>query len=453
MRTRGFLYFCLLLVVVPASLILPACGDRRRGARMVAPAVAMPEVAPARPRELSPLPKRPLSPRLERLRARAAEQATRGRGLGWLGPVAEMTELSGWEYGARTREISDALLTEDLKVLSRLAAAGGMLPEGTDLAALAASFTAATASATYSPLDKRVLVVSHNTERDDERTTALLTHEYVHALQDQHFDLLKLMLSRPFDFDRSEALFALVEGDAMSVERRSQGGEAFARLSPEEMARREDERYAPYRRGIGALFPPLLTETFIFRYRDGLRFVEALKRARPAVGADQIFRRPPRSTEQVLHPSKYLSDEAPREVSLAAEALNGAGWQLMADTPLGEIGVRGVLMAGASAEEARRAAAGWGGDRAFLFEREGRPPLFIWKTLWDTPTDAGEFFRAYASLRRKGGPAAGTAEGERQLSWSDGGIETHIRLEGDGVIIVRGAQGEAGQALTAASAR
>jgi hypothetical protein len=414
----------------------------------------MPEVAPVRPRELAPLPKRPLPPRLERLRARAAERAARGRGLAWLGPTAEMTELTGWEYGARTKEISDALLTEDLKVLSRLAASGGMLPEGTDLASLAASFTAATASATYSPLDKRVLIVSNNTERDDERTMALLTHEYVHALQDQHFDLLGLMLSRPFDFDRSEALFALVEGDAMSVERRSQGGDTFARLSPDEMARREDERYAPYRRGIGALFPPLLTETFIFRYRDGLRFVETLRRARPAVGPDQIFRRPPRSSEQVLHPEKYLADEAPREVPLAADALAREGWRLVAATPLGEVGVRGVLMAGVGAEDARRAAAGWGGDRAFLFEREGGPSLFVWKTLWDTPADAREFFRTYASPRGKSrGAASGPAEGETQFGWSDGSVKTLVRLEGDGVIVVRGAEGEVEKALAAARAR
>jgi hypothetical protein len=403
----------------------------------------MTETATAtRPRELSPLPNRALSPRLERLRGRAAAQAARGRGLSWVGPVVAMTELNGWEYGARTKEISDALLTEDLKAMSRLATAGGMLPEGTDLASLAASFTAATASATYSPLDKRVLVVSNDSERDDERTTALLTHEYVHALQDQHFDLLGLMLARPFDFDRTEALFALVEGDATSVERRTRGGEQFARLSPEEIARREDERYAPYRRGIGAFFPPLLTETFIFRYRDGLRFVETLRRARPGVSADQLFRRPPRSTEQVLHPEKYLADEAPREVALAGDALAAEGWRLTATTSLGEVGVRGVLLAGVRAEESRRAAAGWGGDRAFLFEREGRPSLFVWKTLWDTPADAREFFRAYATLRGKGGASGGLAEGEARLLWREGGVETEARLDGESVVVVRGEAGE-----------
>jgi hypothetical protein len=87
------------------------------------------------------------------------EAASRTRGLEWRGEVG-MTELSGWEYGTRTKEIADVLGTDDLKALSRLAVAGGMLPEGTDLASLAVSFTAATAGATYSPLDKQVLLVS-----------------------------------------------------------------------------------------------------------------------------------------------------------------------------------------------------------------------------------------------------------------------------------------------------
>lgn len=451
MRTRGIIQTGFIFAVCLSLLAAAGCADKRGRTRGAAPAVAL--VDPPRPAPaLTPLPDRPLSRRLELLRARAAEQASRGRGLAWLAPVG-MTELTGWEYGTRTRELSDALVTEDLKALSRLAVAGGLLPEGTDLAALATSFTAATASAAYSPLDKRVLVVQNGPKADEARTTALLTHEYVHALQDQHFDLLGMMTARPFDFDRTEALFALVEGDAVSVERRAQGGEAFARLSPEEIARREDERYAPYREGIGALFPPLLTETFVFRYRDGLRFVEALRRAKPAVGADQIFRRPPRSSEQVLHPEKYLTDEPPREVALGADGPAGDGWRLAAETSLGEIGARGLLLSGLGAEEARRAASGWGGDRAFLFERAGGGPLFVWKTVWDTPAEAREFFRAYNTLRLKAGESEDAAGPTERRVWRDGNTATFVVLDGAGVYIARGARAEVEKLSGAATPR
>jgi hypothetical protein len=340
--------------------------------------------------------------------------------------------------------------TDDLKALGGLAVAGGMLPEGTDLAALAVSFTAATAGATYSPLDKQVLLVS---ERGGPRDTGLLTHEFVHALQDQHFDLLRMMLTRPFSFDREEAAFALVEGDAVSIERRVMRGEAWVRKPLEEVAREEDERFSSYRKGIGAFFPPLLTETFIFRYRDGLRFVETLRRTRPAVQLDEVFRRPPVSSEQVLHPEKYLAGETPREVETDVEGFADEGWRLTATTPLGEIGVRGLLMAGVTVEEARRAAAGWGGDRSFVFEREGRAPLFVWKTTWDTQRDAQEFFRAYNEMLRQRAASVGDASAGDERVWREGDSFTRVRLEGDAVTVVRGAEADSAEALRLAQGR
>src|SRR5918997_1269920 len=110
-----------------------------------------------------------------------------------------------------------------------------------------ALITAAMAGANYSPLDKQVLVVSESQKGVAKSPdTSLLTHEFVHALQDQHFDLLSMLLVRPFDFDRTEAAFALVEGDAMNVERRLQSGDAWARRSLEDIARQEEERFSPY---------------------------------------------------------------------------------------------------------------------------------------------------------------------------------------------------------------
>jgi hypothetical protein len=447
MRNRGFHLLIFFVIVAAAVAGLVAFMSKRSRSRVVSPVLAAAdETAPPPRRTLPPLPLRPLSPRLKSLGGRAMEAASRVRGLEWRGEVG-MTELSGWEYGTRTKEIADVLGTDDLKGLSRLAVAGGMLPEGTDLASLAVSFTAATAGATYSPLDKQVLLVS---DRGGFRDTGLLTHEFVHALQDQHFDLLRLMLARPFSFDREEAAFALVEGDAVSVERRAAQPDVWTRKTLEDVAREEDERYAGYRKGIGALFPPLLTETFIFRYRDGLRFVEAMRRARPAVNLDEVFRRPPVSSEQVLHPEKYLAGESPREVEADAEGFADEGWRLTATTPLGEVGVRGLLMTGVQTEEARRAAAGWGGDRSFLFEREGHTPLFVWKSVWDTARDAQEFFRAYnAVLGQRAAPGAPPGESERV--WREGGLVTRVRVEGEAVTVVRCSEQDADAALRLAS--
>jgi hypothetical protein len=153
----------------------------------------------------------------------------------------------------------------------------------------------------------------------------------------------------------------------------------------------------------------------------------------------------------VLHPEKYLANEQPREVTIDAEEFGDEGWRLTAATPLGEVGVRGLLMAGVPSEEARRAAAGWGGDRTFLFEREGHAPLFVWKSVWDTARDAQEFFRAYnATLQPRATPGDAQA-GESERVWREGGLVTRVRLEGEAVTVVRCAEQDAADALRLAS--
>ncbi len=428
-------------IIVILSLLLASCESKRSRSAGVSPAAAIPVSA----RQLPPLPVRPLSANLQAMRERTMRVASDLRELKWTSEVG-MTELSGWDYGTRTREMAEIFGGDDLRALSKLAAAGNILPEGTDLATLAASFTAVSAGATYSPLDKQVLLISKFSN------DSLLTHEFVHALQDQNFDLMKLLEVRPYEFDRTEAVFAIVEGDAMNVQRRAEEGEAYSRRTLDEIARREDERFAEYRREVGALFPKLLTETFIFRYRDGERFIEAVRRNRGQRGVDELFRRPPLSSEQILHPEKYNQGEAPRDVRLDEAAFAANGWRSVSSTSFGEIGVRGLLLDGVSVRDAVRAASGWGGDRAYLFERVNSAPLFVWKSVWDKQSDAEEFFRAYNSLERQRGSteinkAAIKDHASAQTLWHEAGRATLVRLDGDSVIIIRGADDAINAAL------
>ena len=229
----------------------------------------------------------------------------------------------------------------------------------------------------------------------------------------------------------------------MNVQRRMEQGEGYGRRPLDEILRQEGDRFGDYRREVGRFFPPLLTETFIFRYRDGARFVEAVRRAGGERGVNELFRRPPASTEQILHPEKYEANEAPREVVFDESRLTAGGWSMNASTPLGEIGVRGLLMAGVPFAEAARAAAGWGGDRAYLFEKTGSAPLFVWQTVWDRPADAEEFFASYNRLRARAGAKAiespATGDPTRAV-WQESGRTTLVRRTGDAVLIVRGSE-------------
>jgi hypothetical protein len=121
----------------------------------------------------------------------------------------------------------------------------------------------------------------------------------------------------------------------------------------------------------------------------------------------------PQSTEQILHPEKYLANEQP--IELAAVALTetlGADWQIIADDVLGEWHTDLLLSANVDdqqripAEAARSAARGWGGDRlqAYYNAKTSETLLTVAWT-WDSVADAREFnlaMSAYLDLRFDG---------------------------------------------------
>ncbi|MBA3806742.1 MAG: hypothetical protein H0X14_13655 [Acidobacteria bacterium] len=128
---------------------------------------------------------------------------------------------------------------------------------------------------------------------------------------------------------------------------------------------------------------------------------------------------------------------------------------MTSSTSLGEIGVRGLLLAGVSEQEAVRGGAGWGGDRAYLFERDKGPTLFVWKTMWDRREDAEEFFRAYNALQRRrnhtqANRSSSNSVDEAQVGWREDGHMTLVHLAGESVIIVRGLEAEVDTALSLA---
>jgi hypothetical protein len=125
---------------------------------------------------------------------------------------------------------------------------------------------------------------------------------------------------------------------------------------------------------------------------------------------DEIWRDPPVSTEQVLHPERYAAGERP--VSVPRPALTdtlGSGWRLLETNTNGEWYTYLILAYGAhpdarlGEQAARRAADGWGGDSYSVFYHDGNETAALaaqW--VWDSEADADEFaaaFREYAGER------------------------------------------------------
>jgi hypothetical protein len=129
-------------------------------------------------------------------------------------------------------------------------------------------------------------------------------------------------------------------------------------------------------------------------YDDGLCFVEAVL---PRLEGDieKLYANLPATSEQLLHPDKYLAGEGAKPVSLTnlAETL-GDGWEELESSTLGEFTLQNLLVAGLNDRPLiQRAAANWGGDRWALYGRDDSRLLQV-QTVWDSAADAAEFWAA-----------------------------------------------------------
>jgi hypothetical protein len=224
---------------------------------------------------------------------------------------------------------------------------------------------------------------------------ATYAHEFTHELQDRHFDLESLGLEEATDEgDLGLAILALVEGDATSA----QTTWMTANLSPAELVQIVVDAADPEILAVLGRTPAILLETSLFSYQAGAAFVGALL-AQGGYGAvDGAYEALPVSTEQVIHPEKYLAGEAPVDVELPVDlaARVGSGWTLDAQDTLGELQLRVWLREGGLAGDvARLAADGWGGDRiALLAAPDGAGDVIVLVTEWDTARDARDFHAA-----------------------------------------------------------
>ncbi len=237
----------------------------------------------------------------------------------------------------------------------------------------------------------------------------IFVHEYVHALQDQHFGLEALddpaLADNP---DRALALTALIEGDATA---------AMQLFTQEVMRRNPLAAIGLLAEGVlsGTLTlppgtPEVLARELLFPYEDGFEFVLAVARDSGWDAVNAAYANPPATTEQILHPNKFLAGEgAVQRAEWAADhAFDANGWTRLWNVALGEYYLREHLRTLLAPAAATDAAAGWGGDLFTLYESADGVRLSLLTVAWDTPADADQFVTTYrASLQEAyGAPLA-----------------------------------------------
>ncbi len=266
----------------------------------------------------------------------------------------------------------------------------GLLPADASLENLYIDLLSSQVAGLYNPEDKQLYVVSRSGALGPtEKTT--FAHEYTHALQDQNFNLAGIDLDAPGEGDRAIARLSLVEGDATLLMSLWQ----INHLSQAEILQLFNEALDPKITGALEKMPPVLRESLFFPYTAGLTFAQGLQASGGWEAVNAAFSRLPASTEQIIHPEKYTSDEAPIHVDIPDDlaAKMGSGWTTGLEDTLGEFQLKLWLAeaGGAVASGAEEAAAGWGGDRTIILDGPDGAFAIVIRSEWDTPADAAEF--------------------------------------------------------------
>lgn len=241
----------------------------------------------------------------------------------------------------------------------------------------------------YEPHEKTMFL---GADLQGQELDATLWHELVHALQDQHYGLEKLLSFANDAGDWQSAVHALAEGDATSamIDAMFAGKGGHAPDLPDSVMDLQSALSA----GSVQQVPAIIKRSVVAPYVDGLSFVNSLRRRGGWAAVDAAWKRLPTSTEQVLHLDKYDSNEAPMTLP-ALEPPSGAALHPTYSDVYGEETLRVLFEEWMPARAARSAATGWGGDRISAFSGGGLIAV-AWAIRYDTDAAAVAGLRAFA---------------------------------------------------------
>jgi hypothetical protein len=237
-------------------------------------------------------------------------------------------------------------------------------------------------------------------DKDENKT--VIAHELTHALADQNFNIDAMQKAVKHDDDRDLALSALVEGEATLTMIGAQMKDWDGSVVREIRAADLDRVFSfliplmPIAGGKSLREAPvILSETLIFPYLRGMVFCARMTNDGGWDALNEAYKRPPLSTEQVLHPEKYKAKPDPPMAIDLGKLEVGKSWKELGRNVVGEMQL-GVLL---RRHGGKAAAAGWDGDRFAVFEGpEGKLGL-VWLSTWDSEKDSLEFLTGYTKFQ------------------------------------------------------
>ncbi|MDQ7024338.1 MAG: hypothetical protein Q9P01_05380 [Anaerolineae bacterium] len=295
-------------------------------------------------------------------------------------------------------ELEDTFTPEYLDEVMAFYVAFDFLAPDADIQALALALYAQQVIGYYRSDTQTMNIVTDDGQAPDGTMNILdrvtYAHEYIHALQDQYFDLTEYeeALENSTNYDSNLAFQSLIEGDATFIMNEylflvmeSTPPSELLQLGLDSL---NDESLRP-----PADTPDIFLAELFFPYFNGEQFVRAIFNEGGWEALNKLYEFLPQSSEHILHPEAYLAGDQPQIIDLPANAPDG--YELALSGTLGEFYLRQWLGTQLSNERSiNDAAAGWGGDTFNIYRNSTGELAWELRISWDSVEDAEEFSAA-----------------------------------------------------------
>ena len=220
-----------------------------------------------------------------------------------------------------------------------------------------------------------------------------LAHEYVHALQQQHFDIITLTKNVEGRTENESGLLALIEGDATYVELKYLD-RYLEKKDKQKLLQHTDTNPSDYD------MPVILEKIMLFPYSEGFSLVTHILSEGSLSQLNESYNQPPVTTEQVIHPNKYFAQETAPEIELPdVEIVLGKEWNILHEEVLGEFFLKAYLEIATNKSTADTSSDGWEGDKYQLLSGPNGNTLLISLLRWESPKDTHEFLNALEKIK------------------------------------------------------
>ena len=331
------------------------------------------------------------------------------RELSFEHPVPLVLETRDQAEAALIADINRDYTDEELQADGHAGALIGLFPAGIDLKAEMVRLLKSEVAGFYDPHGKRMIMVegaanfgiwTDATEfllQRDLVGEMLLAHEYTHALQDQHFGLEAALDKIKDNDDRSLALKSVAEGDATLAGFAYVAGAMNDETADQVTSRLEDLPGAFAAETKDA--PEGLSAPLIFQYSEGAKFVSYAYHRGGWDAVNALYRQPPQSSQQIMHPELYFDRPTlPDQIELAGYKRTFSGWEEVEDNCLGELLLQVIIQRNLGKQSPALALTDrWSGDR-MLTMRKGQALTIIWMLSFSDDHSAAQFAGVYVTL-------------------------------------------------------